>query len=408
MNIFTRAFKNITHQPFKSLAIFLVIAVLGTFLFAFMIIASSLDNIEAEFYKRSGNEYTIKASGDGDFKDDKALLKYLDLYDDFFSYYDIRFIDYVYNTSLESSYAKITSTSQSVIYETNTDLIKLVSGREFLKEELDKGLDVIIIRKDVAFNLEVGDTVKMDLGQGEKDYQIVGIFEYDQSQGRDLDNDVDIFIPYETLMKEYDEETPPSLWSLYIKAASKEDNAKIYPELYDSEEPALKNYRVSSTLAVYEKIAEPLKAFNSLSKIISYIALTLVIIILSVLTFLFVKERRYEFGVLLAMGETKLKIVVLAVLELLIISIFAFLLSLLLSYIFAFFYSDYLINASLSANVSYEIGSLKLEDLTALYQINISLILYLKMLMTLLLSIAIASILPTIYITNLKIRKLLL
>ena len=161
-------------------------------------------------------------------------------------------------------------------------------------------------------------------------------------------------------------------------------------------------------MAVYEKIAEPLKAFNSLSKIISYIALTLVIIILSVLTFLFVKERRYEFGVLLAMGETKLKIVVLAVLELLIISVFAFLLSLLLSYVFAFFYSDYLINASLSANVSYEIGSLKLEDLTDLYQINISMILYLKMLMTLLLSIAIASILPTIYITNLKIRKLLL
>lgn len=408
MNIFTRAFKNIIHQPFKSLAIFLVIAVLGTFLFAFMIIASSLDNIEAEFYKRSGNEYTIKASGNGDFKDDKALLKYLDIYDDFFSYYDIRFIDYVYNTSLKSSYAKITSTSQSVIYETNTDLIKLVSGREFSKEELDKGLDVIIIRKDLATSLEVDDTVKMDLGQGEKDYRIVGIFEYDQSQGRDLDNDVDIFIPYETLMKEYDEETPPSLWSLYIKAASKEDNAKIYPELYDSEEPALKNYRVSSTLAVYEKISEPLKAFNSLSKIISYIALTLVIIILSVLTFLFVKERRYEFGVLLAMGETKLKIVVLAVLELLIISVFAFLLSLLLSYIFAFFYSDYLINASLSANVSYEIGSLKLEDLTALYQINISMILYLKMLMTLLLSITIASILPTIYITNLKIRKLLL
>lgn len=217
----------------------------------------------------------------------------------------------------------------------------LTEGRFFTKEEIDGNAKVVILSDEVrtSNNLNVGDKVGFinwnsfyqtqeakfnENGEmiyeepKEEQYEVVGFYsgasEYEVDRG---------FMPFGLLV----EFVEPEYYSDYISNIYflLDDPLKIDGFIERNLEKMPTKYTtLSSGDNQYESLTRPLDLMEMIAKILIWVIFIAgALIIISIVT-IFVRDRRFEVGLLLSSGESKFKVVSQFIFEILIVAIIAF------------------------------------------------------------------------------------
>ncbi|MDR0138746.1 ABC transporter permease [Metabacillus idriensis] len=209
----------------------------------------------------------------------------------------------------------------------------IVEGRHLTDEDLEK--HVTVIEKTLAKDneLAVGDKVTVQSTADEEtslELEIVGIYET-ASAGTDLGGrNVTAMNPYNLLYVPY---TAASA----LKGADYEgtiDQAVYYmndPEKIDSFIDAAKEnssidfetFKLDADDQTYQQMIGPINNVASFSKNVVYLVTIAGAVILGLIIMMSIRERKYEMGVLLAIGEKKWKLIGQFLVEILIVAVLA-------------------------------------------------------------------------------------
>ncbi|MGH4124075.1 MAG: ABC transporter permease [Clostridium sp.] len=213
---------------------------------------------------------------------------------------------------------------------------KLVEGRNLTSS--DEGKNVTILNKKLADanNLKLGDKIKIKAEQGEEtlDLEIVGLYTADETKSDPR---------LATLLAKYAFMNPSNKIYTPISVASSlgdsSSKGTIQKATYFLDDPinienfktdvknsgiALDDLKIDAQDSLYKKMMRPIENVGSFSKTIVIIVAIAGTVILSLLINLSLKDRRYEIGVLMSLGESRFRIIGQLLLELIIVATIAF------------------------------------------------------------------------------------
>lgn len=204
---------------------------------------------------------------------------------------------------------------------------KIIKGSAITNE--DTGSNVVLIEKTLAEenNLAVGDTFEVkDSNDKEVELKVKGIYETTDA-GDELGMQFNFLNPANTLITSYtmvatlngeesgtiDEATytlsDPAKMTSFVKQAEK---------LIDTD-----TYSLQTNDQMYQQMLQPLNNVKSFSKNIVLLVGIAGAVILTLIVILSIKDRRYEMGVLLSLGESRVKLIGQFFVETLICLVFA-------------------------------------------------------------------------------------
>jgi putative ABC transport system permease protein len=222
--------------------------------------------------------------------------------------------------------------------------VKLVSGRTLTADDLKSGNKVVIISEDVvkSNNLQIGDTISLSRVTQQRPnnqnsqpsvpgatttvksdgFQIVGIY-----QAVKEGFDVNTLFTSNTVIETINGTT-----------ASDNTNASIVflldsPDHVNAFKQEASSYLTSKYHVLYSddseyvSLTKPLNLISFITSILIWVVFIAGAAIIIALVTIFVRDRKFEIGLLLSSGEGRLKIVSQFIIEMLIISILAFVIS---------------------------------------------------------------------------------
>lgn len=226
--------------------------------------------------------------------------------------------------------------------------VKLTDGKTLTEENLKNGDKVVIISKDVADanNLKIGDTVSLSLatrtqgGPGSQpvengqnattttttatanDYEVVGIY-----TAVSTDFSVNTIFTSNTTIYDIQGTTASDETSgNVVYLLNNPDNVSAF--IAESSPSLTSEYHtLYSNDDEYDSLTKPLNLISFITSILIWVVFIAgAAIILAVVT-IFVRDRKFEIGLLLSSGEGKMKIVFQFVFEMMVIAIVAFAIS---------------------------------------------------------------------------------
>lgn len=227
----------------------------------------------------------------------------------------------------------------ALLDEVENNIIKLVEGKVF-EEANDKE---VIISYDLALNneLELEDSIKMSsLDGAEETYTIIGIYDFIE-----VDEEANFYIQsiQNTIYTNLKSLKPLLSEEEYNDGNYAVNNIKFYLDdplnvdaFINAATNKLENFEERNLMLdinsdEYEKMIGPINGVGDYSKTILTVIIIAAVVILSLMIVNSIKSRNYEIGVLLSLGERKYKVATQLLIELIIISTFAFGLSFLTS-----------------------------------------------------------------------------
>lgn len=218
---------------------------------------------------------------------------------------------------------------------------KLLQGRHITQEDADK--KVAIVEKNLAEqnNLELGSKIIIKAPESDNtvEYSIVGIYEAastDNSSGSFRMRNMPFSEPYNRIYVDYKSAIP-------LKTTKADDgtvtNGGIDSAVFFVDDPKnidkvrenaktvnidWNKFILDANDSAYKQMMGPIENVASFSMMAIYIVAIAGAVILALLMTLAIRERMYETGVLLSMGEGKAKIIAQYVTEVLLIAVFAF------------------------------------------------------------------------------------
>lgn len=228
--------------------------------------------------------------------------------------------------------------------------VTLTSGKTFTADDLGSGSNVVIISEDVATenSILVGDTISLSkastpmeqaglggadmggqVGQGNNtttattaeaiNYQVVGIY-----KAVEEDFDVNTIFTSNTVIDNLNEtadsdETNGSIVFLL-------DNPDHIEAFKEEASPYLTSeyHTLYSDDTEYESLTKPLDLLSFITSILIWVVFVAGAAIIMALVTIFVRDRKFEIGLLMSCGEARLKIIAQFVFEIMLIAILAF------------------------------------------------------------------------------------
>ncbi|MEI5995537.1 ABC transporter permease [Candidatus Enterococcus mansonii] len=360
-----------------------------------------------------------------------------------------------------SNYAKILDAEEN--------RIKLVDGKVFTQDEIDNGKNVGLISSKVADEngLSVGDQMIMDVrgntfmdsGESKEVFkidtpiQIIGIFEpttvemKEKDQGKNDQQKVNqqmmsmqeintVYLPnkavlemnknyFERLKKE-DPDNPS------LEGFTGDETNEYYTPIYVLKSPddveAFKQevqpllpklYAVKASTDQYEKIGGSMKKMSQISGYVVLIAVIATLLIISLVVLLFMRDRKHELGIYLSLGDKRGHVMGQIIIEMLIISGIALIISLVTGNILGDVVSKSLLNSDMlnSANNSTDMfmgmdtlstTEITADDIMNAYEVKFSLGYIVTYLVVGLGTVMLAAILPLVYIVRLNPKKIMM
>ncbi|GCF95578.1 ABC transporter permease [Enterococcus florum] len=365
-----------------------------------------------------------------------------------------------------NSFFYVKGFNQKDFLDLTEGLVKIDQGKGFTDKDIKNGTNAAIISQGVAEanSLSVGDTFVVDAvsdmpaepADSEEDasnsskpksfnfpMKVAGIFKVVQ---KDPD-----------ARKNPDEADPEAEWraseqlnTIYTtEGAAKDLLKKMQEEFYSdmSDEPfeddlmyqatyVLKSpdeieafredanallpeyYHVVASTDQYETIAGGLTKLNTISKYVVIIAVAATLLILSLVVLLFLRDRKHELGIYLSFGESRGKVITQIVLELLMISVVALVLSLITGNLLGGALSRSLIQSDWITNTNqiesfYSASHLMQSDLSftdiqEAYKVSFSLGYIVTYLLVGIGTVLVSAILPLVYILRLNPKKIMM
>ena len=398
MSDLKRLLLSIYRHPVKNISIFILLMVLSVFLCSSLTISKACIGAENNFYKEMGNEIEISFGGYSEDREAKQAMIIEDMkhyLNDSHYLQSLNLMNALYDWSNETLYFNGQCSSDLLLWgisDPPSSNYNILSGRDFSAEELNEGAKVCLVNSNYTYDnakkIEPGDIIN----SGGYDLEVIGIFEVTGNGSAYERREDKVIVPYEMLKD--DKES----FLVFIKAkiADVKYNDYIAGQIRNMK-GIDKIAQVSTSKDTFTSVSRPLKMLRGVADLVLKMSFAATLILLVILGFIFIKSRKYEIGVLLAMGETKRKVLKLYLLEILTISTLAFIAGIVISYFVALNYS----NASLA-----EVNS-SITD-TLAYQIDYDLGYVLLIFIFLEAIVLVSSLLPCIAIVRTKPRQLLL
>lgn len=210
----------------------------------------------------------------------------------------------------------ITGVSASADYSNFADGTATLEKGEALTAD-DAGTNHVLIEETLAEsnNLSVGDTFKLTDPDGENEVTVTvkGIYSTTQSASGiaaqvSMLNPVNAIYSYYTLANTLsgatDENTVDSAVYTLSEPSKVTAFTKAAKKLIDTD-----TYDLTTDDQLYQSMLTPLRNVSSFAKNIVILVAIAGIIILTLIVMLMIRERRYEIGVLLSMGESRIKMI---------------------------------------------------------------------------------------------------
>lgn len=250
------------------------------------------------------------------------------------------FISGSYESSGDFSFETFTSITPT---DFSSGTSELIDGRLATQEEIDEGALVAIINEEMAETngLSVGDTFEAySTLEGYEDvllnYEIIGIYTSNEviddrmasMIGSSLLAQNKMYTPLNTLLSigySDDEMNNTLMSSVVIKLVDPEDLDAYLTEVESKID--LEYGSLSANDQLFEQLAGSIESLSSISSLMVIIVVIAGAAILSLITALTVNQRKNEIGVLLSIGESKARIIMQFITEVVAIAILAFTLS---------------------------------------------------------------------------------
>ena len=246
--------------------------------------------------------------------------------------------------------------SSSELYEDfETGGYTITEGEAITKESAENS---VLIEKTLAEtnSISVGDTIKVKATSEGADIELVviGIFDSGNASSESTFSGMSSSLSYNKIYVRYDKaiaikeiaanENDSTDSNPMVRGATRSsdgidsvvfyiDDPNNIEEVIDYSETTdidFDTYTLSANDEEYESLIKPIENVASFSKILVLIVIIAGVAIIALILMLWIKERTYETGVLLSLGESKFKIIMQYMSEVLIIAIVAFSLSILL------------------------------------------------------------------------------
>jgi putative ABC transport system permease protein len=219
----------------------------------------------------------------------------------------------------------------------------LESGRFATESEIQNGASVILIEKTTADanNLSLGDKIStvttiLDYKDIEIDYEIIGIFETQEEvdqrmaarAGASILPQNRFYAPFSSIKNVG--LTNEEIDNLVLTTAIINLKDPLDVEIFKEEAALkidLKLGMLDANDALFKSLMGPVETLGSISKILVAIIAIAGALIIGLITALSINERKEEIGILLAVGEGKIKVISQLVLEVVIIAVITFSLS---------------------------------------------------------------------------------
>lgn len=248
------------------------------------------------------------------------------------------------------------------------DTNKLLSGRYFTDEEVESGANVIIIENTIATlnELEIGDTITVskiirgvpgsEATSSEMTFTIVGIYKTGtptDASSTDFRGSFNLsentmYAPFNTVLTNNGSKIDSVTFTL--KNPSDVDAFTTYVEGIGT------SYRtLNANDAAYEKMVGPISSVSNTSNILVFVVVIAGGLIIGLLSMLSIKDRKYELGVLLSLGESRIKIVLQLLTEMIVISVVSFAFAILISNYTAQLTTNFLLNNALAEETTEEV-----------------------------------------------------
>jgi len=352
------------------------------------------------------------------------------------------------------------------ILDVEEKTIHLVDGTVFTQTDIDSGRAVGLISSKVAEEngLSVGDQMVIDMHGNDYNedgtskelfkmdlpVEIIGIFEptkvevkeeekknNDQAMNEQfisLQQINTIYLPNKIVT-----ENMKNFYEKYNQESSNsgdegvENNEEYYTPVYvlkspdDVEafkqevQPLLPNlYTVKASADQYDKIGGSMKKMAKISGYVVVIAVLATLLIISLVVLLFMRDRKHELGIYLSLGDKRSHVMGQIVIEMLLISGIALLLSLITGNYLGKIVSESLLNSDLLTNsgnqldMMYDMGTLSnmvdvtTEDIVNAYKVSFSLGYIVTYLVVGLGTVLLSAILPLAYIIRLNPKKIMM
>ncbi|WP_078548857.1 ABC transporter permease [Litchfieldia alkalitelluris] len=209
----------------------------------------------------------------------------------------------------------------------------LIQGRHITEEDLDANVTMIENSLATENNLEVGDTITIASSDETQllDLEIVGIYETtstntDSGMGMDLAfmNPYNkLFVPYTVASnlkgEDYKELIDSAIY--YMSDPATIDQFITKAETESSID--FETFKLDANDTLYQQMVGPIQNVASFSKNIVYLVTIAGAVILGLIVMLSIRERKYEMGVLLAIGEKRWKLIGQFLTEIIVIAILA-------------------------------------------------------------------------------------
>jgi len=186
---------------------------------------------------------------------------------------------------------------------------------------------VTIISYDLAYenNLDIGDSITVSNGSESMTLEVIGIFQDEGIISGATSTDNQIFMPLND--------------ALELSGQTIESNFKLTSATYFLDDPLhvddfiVEQEQLSSDIAdevlvfsddVFEETVGPIEHVGSFSDIVLVAVVIAAVVILSLIVVNTLKDKKYEIGVLMSLGENKIRISMQYIFELLVIAVIAF------------------------------------------------------------------------------------
>lgn len=358
MRILKHSFLSLLRKPTKAVMILIILFIVFSMVFTGVIIENSIskskefirlelgavveykadymkaykDNLsEDEFEQMDLSKGTADTIG-SDNRVEKVYINYTD-YVESTEYKAISNEDSGSSTSVQmvvgfdgAAYFNLKATDNSVPIEFDAKKVEIIEGRNIESADNTSDENTIVISEEFANknNLALNDemTFKSYMKNGDLNFRVVGIYKVNDSQitGNDMYVSSKIF----------KDDGPETIKSIYFKL---KDPLQVDGFIQDQAVNLPSKYTVlDAGTSEYNKLTKPLDLISMIVSILIWVIFIAgAAIIISLIT-IFVRDRKFEVGLLLASGEARYKIIAQFVLEIIIVAIIAFGCSVLLSY----------------------------------------------------------------------------
>ncbi|PIH05550.1 ABC transporter permease [Clostridium combesii] len=211
---------------------------------------------------------------------------------------------------------------------------KIAEGRGITKD--DAGKNVAVIEKNLAKenSLKVGSKIQVaSLDENTTlELEVVGIYEVNSDESTNDNRNMDFLSPYNKIYMPYDVvskvSTGDSTNSKNITSAvyfmDNADNIESFKEYAKSKKIDLETYTLDANDQLYTQMVGPIENVGSFSKTLVATVSIAGVMILVLIIALSLKDRKYEIGVLLSLGESKFKVISQLIVEVLLVASIAF------------------------------------------------------------------------------------